>query len=175
MLARAGGPLKTPHRWYGSSSCIVVLTKDDWLHCFRCCEANRRAGNSKSVSKPTATSTGPSARRTNDSGNGPEVALDAPPNVSGESGDSDYSEDCRSNSGIAAFDLFEAEPQWSMFIPSTTVAAPSGRGKCFEIEEVKRQRFLGLRSTRREALEASSEEEVQRWLSTLRQVQNNTA
>lgn len=69
VLGLLAGPVKAPRRWYGSSVCMLVLTKDGWLHCFDvaqpkekknksspsevgCAAATARAGPDKAADEP---------------------------------------------------------------------------------------------------------------------------
>lgn len=54
VLRRLAGPLQVPKRWYGTQVCVVVLTKDEWLHCFHLAPPKQKAqkaegGGSSSV------------------------------------------------------------------------------------------------------------------------------
>lgn len=66
-------------------------------------------------------------------------------------------------------DNLEAEPQWSIYVPFCSVTSPvSGKPLCFEIEEV-RKGFLGMKNSRKEVLQAGSNDELARWTSALQQ------
>merc|ERR1719284_1981199 len=67
---------------------------------------------------------------------------------------------------LEATDLVDTEPSWSLFIPSSTLTVAPGRERTFEVEEVRRG-FLGMRSARREMLQADSPESFQQWLAAL--------
>eukprot|EP00933_Yihiella_yeosuensis_P055239 TRINITY_DN5396_c0_g1_i1.p1 TRINITY_DN5396_c0_g1~~TRINITY_DN5396_c0_g1_i1.p1 ORF type:complete len:566 (+),score=138.65 TRINITY_DN5396_c0_g1_i1:54-1751(+) len=130
VLSKQTGALQTPRRWTEPQLCVVVLSKDKWLHCFHLAQPKEKKSSSRSSS---------SASRQ------PAAAAD----------------------GIEGLEALEAEPQWSMYAPSTKVVSPvAGKQMCFEVEEVKKG-FLGWSSHRREILQANTDESLLRWLTAL--------
>eukprot|EP00929_Paragymnodinium_shiwhaense_P048401 TRINITY_DN24472_c0_g1_i2.p1 TRINITY_DN24472_c0_g1~~TRINITY_DN24472_c0_g1_i2.p1 ORF type:complete len:712 (-),score=185.03 TRINITY_DN24472_c0_g1_i2:31-2166(-) len=187
QLVRTGGPLQAPGRWYGWNSCVVVLTKDDWLHCFHISES--KTGLQGSRPHPSASSTAPPVK----ANHGPPAAPPHPGTSSGPSGTSgappaaphsavaavgdqeDADSSCETDApeppdgGMMAI---EATPQWSMYVPHTKVELTSGRGKSFDLEEVRKPWFFGLAgSGRRESLQATNEESARRWVDTIGEFQ----
>jgi len=73
-----------------------------------------------------------------------------------------------------ALEAVEAEPSWSLYIPSTSVTLTSGKTRSIEVEEIKRG-FLGIKSTRRESFQADDDASCQRWLATLQQASRKSA
>jgi len=63
----------------------------------------------------------------------------------------------------------EVEPQWSMFVPNTSMTPVAGKDKWFEVEE-SRTGLFGIRKVRRESFQAESREVVQQWLAAFAEV-----
>jgi len=164
VLVRMGGPLQAPRRWYGSQLCVAVLTKDDWLHCFRV--SMTKSDNSKAklpASAPTSSTTYDGATAeiaTSSSANGPTGGT---ANHGGNNAGIRATHEDVSENGFDALDAMEDEPHWSMHLPGASVTASvNGRPQCFEVEEVRRG-FLGIRNAKRELLQAESAEGMRSW------------